>query len=456
MGRKGVGRVKETGKILLKNLKSGKKMKILLGAIGILAAVSLGIGVYRGQRISVETAVAVRQNVEDFYTEEGTLSFGSEFRVTSQVSGPVLEILVKENDRVEEGTVLFTIDSKDYEYEKTLAESVLAGYEAQLELSRINQVMTTSPQEYLSTVQQELAARESDYQAAKSVYEADQILFSSGFISKVQIEADKAAYESAMTAWQQAKGRYEESSRFLEELKEEGIDQSTINSRFYGSEEKQLKAQVQSQKTQIQQLSDNIEKCQVKAPKAGIITSIPAEGMSVIQAGETGATMKSREKLTAEADVLTNIAPYIQTGDSVKIVLKMRGKDMTYEGCVSQVYDYASEGVSSLGLEEYRVHVKADVAETEELEGKEGYGIHMTFCLYRGEDCLTVPSSAVFQDENQYFVYQIRMGKAIKTAVEVEYQTGNQAVIASGLEAGDQVIDQVDSAGIYEGARVRT
>lgn len=39
--------------------------------------------------------------------------------------------------------------------------------------------------------------------------------------------------------------------------------------------------------------------------------------------------------------------------------------------------------------------------------------------------------------------------------MEVEYQTGIRTVITSGLEEGDLVIDQVDSEGIYEGARVR-
>ena len=52
-------------------------------------------------------------------------------------------------------------------------------------------------------------------------------------------------------------------------------------------------------------------------------------------------------------------------------------------------------------------------------------------------------------------MYQIEDGRAVRKAVEVEYQTGIRTVITSGLGEGDLVIDQVDSEGIYEGARVR-
>lgn len=434
-----------------------KRRKMLLacvaGGLAVIAAVSCATAGGRGQK--VETAAAKRGLVEDRYTEEGIISFGGEYRVIAQASGPVSSLLVEENSRVKKGDVLFTIDSTDYEYEKALAASALAGYEAQLEQSRINQVMTTSPQEYLEAVKQELEAGKARYQSAKSVYEGDQVLYASGAISRVQMETDKAAYEAALSSWQQARGRYEESSRFLESLREEGIDQSTINSRFYNSELNQLTAQIQSRKTAVSQMEEQIARCRVKAERDGIVTSLPVKEMSVIQAGETAAVINSREGMKAEADVLTNIAPYIKEGEPVEVTLQLRGRDETFTGTVEKVYDYADRGTSALGLDEYRVHVRAALDDGEALAGREGYGVNIRFLLYHEQDCLTVPSGAVFQADETYFVYQIEDGRAVRKAVEVEYQTGIRTVITSGLEEGDLVIDQVDSEGIYEGARVR-
>lgn len=108
-----------------------------------------------------------------------------------------------------------------------------------------------------------------------------------------------------------------------------------------------------------------------------------------------------------------------------------------------------------MGLDEYRVHVKVALPSADDFSHKDGYGVSLKFLLYQKADCLTIPSSAVFQAEDQYFVYQIQDGRAVKMPVEIEYQTGIQTVIASGLQEGDEVIDQADSEGIYEGAKVR-
>lgn len=268
-------------------------------------------------------------------------------------------------------------------------------------------------------------------------------------------EKSEAAYKAALLAWQQARGRYEESSRLLESLSEEGIDKDTINSRFYNSESNQLSAQIDARKTQLSQLEEQIGKCQVNAECNGIITSLPVNGMSVIQSGETAVVLGSREGVQAETDVLTNIAPYIKVGSPVEAVLQLRGKDETFPGTVRQIYNYASKRTSSLGLEEYRVHVNVSLDEETALEGLDGYGINLKFLLYSKEDCLTIPSSAVFKADGQYYIYKIKEGRAAKAPIEVEYQTGTRTVVTDGLDEGDQVIGQADLEGVYEGAKVK-
>lgn len=434
--------------------KANKKLLSGIGAviIVIVAAVILAPG-NGGKR--VETSAVLKGAVEDQYTEEGRISFGKEYQVITQVSGPVKEIMTEENSQVEKGQVLFTIDSANYEYEKAMNESTLSGLEAQLEQSRINQVMTASPQEYLDSARQEMIARKADYISVKRVYEGGQNLYDAGAISMADREKNEAAYKSALQAWQQARGRYEESIRLLKSLKQEGIDQETINSRFYNSEVNQLTAQIESKKTMIAQLEDQIANCQVKAECAGIVTSLPVKGMSVVQSGETAATLGGREGAEAEADVLTSVAPYIKAGSPVEVILQLRGKDKTYTGKVSGIYDYASKGVSSLGLDEYRVHVKVALDDGAELEDKDGYGVNLKFLLYDNKDCLTVPSGAVFKEDDQYYVFEIKGGKAVKVPIQVEYQTGTKTVVSGGLNQGDNVISQVDSKDIFEGARVR-
>lgn len=427
-------------------------MGVIAAVILVAIAVKLTHG-NEGKR--VETSVAVKETVEDQYTEEGRISFGNEYRVIAQVSGPVSQILVGENSQVKKGQVLFTVDPTNYEYDKSLAKSTLDGLEAQSERSRISQVMTASPQEYLNTVKQEMEARKADFVSAKIVYEGNKKLYASGAISRAEQESNEAAFRNALKEWKRAKGRYEESRRSMKNLNEDGIDQKTINGRFYNSEMDQMAAQIEAKKTAVSQLEDQIANCQVKAECDGIITSLPVNGMSAIQSGETAAIISSKEGAGVEADVLTSIAPYIQLGSPVDVILKLRGKDEAYTGKVSRIYDYASKGVSSLGLLEYRVHVKVSLDDEASLEGKDGYGVNLKFRLYEGEDCLTIPSSAVFKVNDQYYAYEIKGQKAVKIPIQVGYQTGTKTVVTGGLKVGQRVITQVDSEHVYEGAKVK-
>ncbi|MDR7813633.1 efflux RND transporter periplasmic adaptor subunit [Lacrimispora sp.] len=433
----------------------GRKKKLCFLATGIALALIIGntaVKSFRGT--PVQTAAASYEAVEDRYTEEGTITAGGEYRLVSEASGPVKEVKVRENDGVKAGDILFTVDDRDLLQEKSLCESALAGYQAKLEQSRIGQVMTSSPQEYLDSIRAEVSAKEADYQAAKTLIDASQSLYSAGSISRVEWEKDRASYEYASLAWEQAKSRYEESRRFLESLKAGGIDETTINGRFYDSVEEQLRAQIKSQETTMEQLDDKLKKCVVTADRDGIITSLPVKDMSYIQAGETAVTISGRGKIQAESDVLTSIAPYLTPGDKVTVILQLRNQDQMYGGTISQVYDYAAKGTSALGMDEYRVHVKIDMDENTELEGKEGYGANIRFTLYQGEHKLVIPSSAVFQLDDQNYVFVIKNGKAEKLLVEVEYKTSSQAVIKEGLAEGQKVIDHVDSEEIYEGAKV--
>ncbi|MGN9171874.1 efflux RND transporter periplasmic adaptor subunit [Lachnospiraceae bacterium HCP1S3_A8] len=363
----------------------GWKYRKAASAAAVVVLIGAGIMVYQGRTRAVECARAAIQDVEDYYTEDGVISFGEEYSIISEVNGPVKELLVKENDPVKQGDVLFEVETSDYQYQLTAAENALAGLEAQLEQEQIGQMMTASPQEYLEQIRQEM-------------------------------ENQEAEYKAALLAWQQAKGRYEESLRYLE---------------------------------------DTIGKCQVKAEHDGIITSLPVKNVSVVQQGQTVAILKSSDEAGAQADVLTNIAPYIQVGSPVKATLTLRGKNQVYEGTVSQVYDYASKGISALGLDEYRVHVKVEFSEDCDLSGKDGYGVNLQFQLYKESGCLVVPTSAVFTVDNQEYVFLVKGNRTVKTPVTLSYETADSAVIETGIGEGDMVVSKADEEGMADGIRIR-
>lgn len=397
-------------------------------------AVSLG-----GRGEQVETAEVIRTSAEDSYTEEGVLSAGDTCRILSEVSGPVKEILVSENQQVKAGDVLYIVDSSEYEYARAQAQAALEISRAQMESGQISRMMTASPGEYLDSLRQSLAAAKADCQAAETVYTGNQALYAAGSVSRLELEQSRAAYEAAKASMEQAESRLEESSRYLEGLQREGITEDVVNSRFYSSEKKRMEAEIDAGRAKAEQLADKIEKCTVRASQDGIVAELALKEQSAVREGETAAVLRTTGNMTAEADILTSAAAYIKEGDRVLAELSLRGGREYYEGTVAQVYQYAEKGSSALGLDEYRVHVIVQMDENP--VNRDGYGVDLTFRLYRNEDCLTVPASAVFRFDGQDYVYRMEHGKAVKTAVTLEYKSGNLAVVSEGLKEGELVVE---------------
>ncbi len=452
------------------------KKKVILIAVGIAAisVLALVYGCASGfGAVKVRTVSAGRKSVSDSYTEDGTISLGESFKVVSEVSGPVTEVDVSENQSVKKGTVLYRIGTDDYSYELESLKAQLAGYEAQLDKAKVGNVMTLSPAEYLEDLRKQKESAEAALSSATSTYTAYTGLFATGDVAKTDYEGVRAEYEKAEAAYQSASSRYSEAAKYLKELEEEGMSGEDIRKAFYNSDSDSIEASIKGIKAQIEELKTRIDKCTVVAREDGVVSDIPIKNLSVVSAGQETAEIRTRTAPKVESDVLTAVVPYLHIGDDVDIKLSLRGKDEAYKGVISEIYDYAEKGTSALGTDEYRVHVVMELQETadeikssvddarrvssgkeEALKGREGYGVNVTFPLYEARDVLTVPASSVFDSDDKDYVYTIKDGKSVKTEIDVEYRTASDVVVKSGINYGDRVIERADDAGIYDGARV--
>lgn len=487
------------------------KKNVILIVVG-LAAVLVGGTVYGYASgfgaVKVKTVSAELKSVSDSYTEDGTISLGDSYKVVSEVSGPVQEVAVSENQAVKKGDVLYRISTEDYSYELEVLKAELSGYEAQLEKAKVGNVMTAAPEEYIEDLRKQRDSAEAALSAAASTYTAYTGLFSTGDVSKTEYDRIRAEYESAEAAFQSAGSRYAEADKYLKQLEKEGMSKEDIREAFYNSDSAAIEATIDSTKAQINKLTTKIDKCTVVAERDGIVSDIPVKNMSVVSAGQETAEIKTRVAPKVESDVLTSIVPYLHVGDDVDIKLSLRGKDEIYSGVISEIYDYADKGTSALGTDEYRVHVAMEIGDSgsdgtvgyessandagntkkltgaddikqfaegddtkqmagasnasgghdlqsETLNGREGYGVNVTFPLYEAKDVLTVPASSVFESGEKDYVYTIKDGKAVKTEIDVEYRTASDVVVKSGLVAGEKVIERADDDGIYDGAKVK-
>lgn len=438
------------------------KYRIWIG--GLIALLVIAAASYQlliGSRLKVESTRVSRDAVTDWYTESGTIRSGDSVEIVSKVNGDVREVLVSENSVVQKGDVLLRIDSRAYEYSKEQTEKNIEMLQAELSQSDISRVMTTTPQEYLDGIASEADAANAALQKATTDFTAAQSLYASGDVSTSEYESARAAYDAAKAQASQSAARLKESQKYLAELKKQGMDESSLNDAFYQSETTSLKAQIDSAEIELRRLQDQIDDCTITADRDGIITSLEAKNASMVSAGQTVAELSGSGDRRVEADVLTDVAPYIHAGTKVKTVLKLRGQNETEFGTVDEVNDFATEGSSALGLKEYRVHVRAHLdddastADATDTASKNGYGVDVAFLLYENEDALTVPAGAVFESDDAHYVYRIEGGRAVKTKVTVDYTTSTEAVITDGLAEGDAIVTVVDVEDLFDGAKVR-
>ena len=424
----------------------------------VLIAVISVIKYKDSDKTHVTTVSAEVKAVTDTYTETGTLGSGDKNQIVAEVSGKIISVEAELNQRVNKGDVLFRIDSSDFDYQRFQAQSAVKGYEAQIEKSRAGRVLATTPTEYLQGLKEQLDAAESALDAARTNYDATQKLYDAGTLSKLELDSKKAAFDAAQSTYDRAQTSYNKSNDTFKNLKNLGINENNIDNSFFDSEERQLRAQIDAQNSTISHINDMIGKCVVRAQSSGIVTSLPVKEMSNIQTGQVAAVIMDASEgqmaSEAEADVLTTVAPYLNIGDHVEVILTLRGSEEKYTGKISDIYDYAQQGTSALGLDEYRVHVKVLMDAGQKLEGKDGYGVNMKFKVFDSKNSLVIPSSAVFKDGDEYFVYIIKDGKAVKKKIEITYISSSYTVVKSGLSKGDKVIDHIDNEGIYDGAEV--
>lgn len=182
------------------------------------------------------------------------------------------------------------------------------------------------------------------------------------------------------------------------------------------------------------------DQMEVPAPIDGRVLRVLQESEGVVQAGTPLVEVGDPAALEIVVDVLTSDAVRIATGAPVRI--ERWGGDAVLEGRVRRIEPSAFTKTSALGVEEQRVNVVIAIeSPREEWEPLgDGYRVEARIRVWRDEDVLQVPTSALFRSDEGWAVFVIEGGVAKRRSVEVGRQTGVEAAIESGLESGERVI----------------
>jgi len=192
----------------------------------------------------------------------------------------------------------------------------------------------------------------------------------------------------------------------------------------------------------------------VISPVDGRVLKVQKESEGVVNAGDPLIDVGDPGLIEVKVEVLSADAVMINPGTAV--IFERWGGQTPLSGTVRVIEPAAFTKVSSLGVEEQRVLVIADITSmTEEWKRLgDGYRVEAKFIIWEGKDILQVPASSLFRKGDDWSVFVNDRGKARLRKISIGHRNGLAAEVISGIAEGDEVIVHPDDA-VKDGVRIK-
>ena len=323
--------------------------------------------------------------------------------VGAQVSGQIKKLYVKLGDQVKKGDMIASIDSSTQQNSIDNKEAQLAIYKAQLESAKVA------------------------LNIAKTQFDRENALFAKNATSKQEFESAKNTF-SANSA-----------------------------------KIKELEAQIKQTNIELSTAKINLGYTKITAPRDGTVVSVQVEEGQTVNANQTTPTIVniadlSRVKMKmqiAEGDITkikvgTPVEYSILSEPTKKFQTTVSSidpglttlSDGSYGSSSSNKSSYSSSSSSSSAVYYYAQSI---------VDNKDGIlRIGMTtqneLLIANVEGAIIVPSIGIKKDENGTFVYVLKDGKPVKTAVKTGIKDNLDTQIISGINEGDEIITSQGSS----------
>ncbi len=296
-----------------------RKGKIIIGITAVvLLTIIIVASIFATRKDVAEVTIVevkTRPTLKSTVTAPGEIRPVQYINLTSEVQGRIVEIFVKEGDRVEQGQQLVKLDPTQLQ---SSTEAQLAAYQAALSETQVQRSQISAAQNQLSQSQQGLNASEASVDtalqavasarqnvvAAQTDVDRSQVelnaanrelkrnaeLLESGVISKLEYDQGKDRVETAQAALRNSQARLqsqklainEAEARVREARARVKQQEVTIKDARRGVETATYSAQASTDRAQQQAASlraqrDQRDKTLQLAPISGIIAEIPSK-----------------------------------------------------------------------------------------------------------------------------------------------------------------------------------
>ena len=279
-------RLKQRKEKAKKNRPEYKKKRVIVPTITAIALILIGIGA------AIHSTFF--QSTDDAFVEGRLIS------IAPRVSGPVIKLLVDDNDDVQEGDLLIEIDPRDYEVKLLETQAKLEEAKAQLnsilkEVAK-NKSNVNQTKEDISSAKSKMIFAQSDYDRYSKMYK-------SGIVSKQAYEDSKTKLEVSQA---NNKSAQEKSQAAMHAL---ASNEANI---------KAMEANVKKLEAEVEQAKLNLQYTKVYAPQSGKVSSRSVEMGNYLQIGQPIMQIVPKE-VWIVANFKENQMTYMKEGQNVSI-----------------------------------------------------------------------------------------------------------------------------------------
>ncbi len=434
-----------------------KHILIAVGALIALLVVAKLTGLIGGQKIEkVTVEKAEKRKVVETVTASGKIQSEAEVKLSSEVSGEVVELLVKEGDIVKKGQLLF----------KIRPDILKSGYDRA-------SASYNSQKASVGSAQQQLEQSKGTFANESAIYKRNVELFKKKVISVAEFDAAKAAFSTATTNLESAK-------------------QSLIAAKF----------NLEQSGANVQEASANLAKATTYAPVDGVISKLSVElGDRILGTAQFAGTeimrISNLNSMEVNVDVNENDINRVSVGDSATIEVDAFA-DKKFKGVVTEIASSSKDvGTATTSVDQvtnFVVKVRIDASSyagvkggAKDLPSPFRPGLSATVDIESSlVNDLSVPIQAVFTKSNgdkdaagdagkandanadkqktklndkliKQYVYTYANGTVKQVEITTGIQNDQFIQVKSGLKAGTEVVSGPYSAiqnRLKDGAKV--
>lgn len=350
-----------------------------------------------------------------FHEENGETEAVEQAVVRSRVSGILLEMKYKEDQKVEKNQVLFVIEKDEYQVIENSHQATLQSAKATQEVAEAA----------LLVAQAKIDSATAQSDAAQAEYKRMLSLFESNAVSKSEIDTAEANMKSAVAVVESTKAGM-------------AAGEAEVSS---------AKAMVAKAIAELERATLNLNWCDVRAPipgkatrniaKIGNLINIGDELTNIIQGSPIWVNFNISERLLLDFQRETNGKRDPEKNlSSIKVSMQRNGDvGFPFEGSL----DYYDPLVDfETGTVKFRAVFQNDQEDQLLFPGQ---FVRVRIQMGNLENALLIPESCVIRDASGTFVFVLgNDSKVERTQVTLGIKDGGNVVVLTGLNPDDQVV----------------